>query len=317
MSDETNKEANFDAAFDELAKLGDASPAPKEPEPAAAPEPAAVAETTVEETQAQTQEPENAGSGEQAEPQAASEGTPTEGESQDPVDEGVAEGEADGAEEQDEDLLNRLSALLAKTKPAEPAPPPPAPKQEQPPEPELLSAEEIQLIEEAEKDWPDVVRAVRAERNAAVRQAVDHVFTEIARELRPLMQTVQVLAQRTHLQELQSKVPDYDTVTEKVISWVDKQPAYLQSAYKQVIQQGTAEEVADLIARFKADAGSKAATSAAPAPAPAKKKAELPTATKQAAAALAPVSTKRTAPASGGIDPSDFDGAFAAFADRS
>lgn len=314
MSEDTTKEENFDVAFDELMKLGDAPPAPATEEPPAAAAADTATETKAEETPPQAEETQNGGPGAEASDEGSGEAAPAEGEGEAAKPEGVDQGE-DPGDEEDEDLLNRLSALLAKTKPVEaPAQAPQAAPEQKPAEPELLSADDIKLIEEAEKDWPDVVRAVRVERNAAVRQAVDHVFSEIARELRPLMQTVQVLAQRTHLQELQSKVPDYDTVTDKVISWVDKQPTYLQSAYKQVIQQGTAEEVADLIARFKADSGSKVAT---PAPAPVKKKAELPTATKQAAAALAPVSTKRTAPASGGFDSSDFDGAFAAFAEKS
>jgi hypothetical protein len=269
-----NKEVNFDAAFEELTKLTDDKPA--QPAAEAAPAPEA------------------------------------------PPAEGVGEGEGEGAPDPDEDLLNRLGSLLAKAKVPqnkEPEPAPqPAPQQAAQPEEITLSEAEIKAIEDAEKDWPDVVRAVRAESEFKLKRTMDHIFKEVARELRPLMQTVQTLAHRTHLQELQSKVPDYDSVGDKVISWVDKQPAYLQAAYKHVIQQGTAEEVADLITRYNTETGNRAP---APAPAPVtKKKAELPTATKQAAAALAPVSTKRTAPASGGIDPSDFDGAFAAFADK-
>jgi hypothetical protein len=324
MSDD-NKEVNFDAAFEELTKLTEDKPAQPAAEAAPAPEAPPAPESSTpaqekpgEETPTQAQESQDAGSGEQAEHEGAGEGAPAGSEGADSGDEGLGEGEGKGAPDPDEDLLNRLGSLLAKAKVPqnkEPEPAPqPAPQQAAQPEEITLSEAEIKAIEDAEKDWPDVVRAVRAESEFKLKRTMDHIFKEVARELRPLMQTVQTLAHRTHLQELQSKVPDYDSVGDKVISWVDKQPAYLQAAYKHVIQQGTAEEVADLITRYKAETGNRAL---APTPAPVtKKKAELPTVTKQAAAALAPVSTKRTAPASGGIDPSDFDGAFAAFADK-
>jgi hypothetical protein len=322
MSDD-NKEVNFDAAFEELTKLTEDKPAQPAAEAAPAPEAPPAPESSTpaqekpgEEAPTQAQETKDAGSGQQAEHEGAGEGAPAEGQGTDSGDEGVGEGEGEGAPDPDEDLLNRLGSLLAKAKVPqnkEPEPAPqPAPQQAAQPEEITLSEAEIKAIEDAEKDWPDVVRAVRAESEFKLKRTMDHIFKEVAKELRPLMQTVQTLAHRTHLQELQSKVPDYDSVGDKVISWVDKQPAYLQAAYKHVIQQGTAEEVADLITRYKAETGNRA-----PAPAPVtKKKAELPTATKQAAAALAPVSTKRTAPVSGGVDPSDFDGAFAAFADK-
>lgn len=307
---EATSDKTFEQAFEELTRLDDEKPAAAAPEPQAAADPAAepVAEAApAAETPPETPETPAEGQGDDDDAAGEDEGDADEGK-------GAPQGVAADASREDEDLINRLGALLAKAK-ADPKPQPAAPAQPEVKEPaqeELISADDVKLIEEVEKDWPDVVKAVRAERNYAMRQAVDYVFKEVAKELKPLMQTVQTLAQRTHLQDLQSRVPDYNTVTDKVVAWVDKQPPYLQAAYKHVIQQGTAEEVADLIGRFRAEAGTRPATPASPQ----KKKAELPTATKQAVAALAPVSTKRSATASGGIDPSDFDGAFAAFANK-
>ena len=118
-------------------------------------------------------------------------------------------------------------------------------------------------------------------------------------------------SERTHLNDLHTSINDYDDVRDKVINWVGRQPAYLQAAYNHVIKQGTVDEVADLVNRYKLETG--APTRAAPASR--KTETELPTATKQAAAALAPVSSKRSAVIAG-QDPNDFESAFASFADK-
>lgn len=240
----------------------------------------------------------------------------------DDVEEGE-EGEEDGADEgaegdepsaqtslTDEELLARFAALVKKAEP-EPASkqeaPKAAPKADEPP---LYTKEEEELLKTYETDWPDVSRAEALRRRSEYRQLVGYVFQEVAREFKPIMEAVEVLSQRTHLSDLQSTVTDYEDVRDKVISWVGTQPPYLQAAYKHVINSGTVEEVADLIDRYKREAG----PVQKPAPAP-KKEAELPTATKQAAAALAPVSSKRSAVVQA-ADPSDFEAAFASFADK-
>ena len=150
-------------------------------------------------------------------------------------------------------------------------------------------------------------------RKAEYRDLVGYIFSQIGGALKPISETVQELGTRTHLSDLHSKVNDYDDVRDKVVDWVEKQPAYLQPAYKHVITQGTVDEVADLINRYKLDAGVKAAPAVV---APVKKpETELLPATKQAAAALAPVSSKRSAVVQA-IDPSDFGAAFAEFASK-
>ena len=234
-----------------------------------------------------------------------------------------AEGEDTGGEETaeetdepteakltDEELLARFAALVKKAEPE------PAPKQEpakaapRAEEPPLYTKDEEEFLKTYEQDWPDVSKAEALRRRAEYRQLVGYVFQEVAKEFKPIMEAVEVLSTRTHLSDLQSTVTDYEDVRDKVVSWVDTQPAYLQAAYKHVINSGTVEEVADLIDRYKRETGAVQK----PVPAP-RKEAELPTATKQAAAALAPVSSKRSAVVQA-ADPNDFEAAFASFADK-
>lgn len=209
----------------------------------------------------------------------------------------------------DDDLLARLAALVRQPaeKKEEPAPEP-VPPADTTPEPEIYSADEKTFLAEYEKDWPDVAKAEALRRRAEYRDLVNHVFREVAKELGPISQTLRTLAERTHLSDLHEKVEDYDDVRDKVIDWVNNQPAYLQNAYKHVIQQGTPDEIADLVSRYKKETAPTTPTATTQKP-----EAELPATTKQAVAALAPVSSKRSTIVQAD-DPNDYEGAFAAFA---
>ena len=203
----------------------------------------------------------------------------------------------------DEDLIRRLASML---KQSEPAPVDPAPAD---PEPEVYTPEERAALTEYEKDWPDVAKAEALRRRGEYRELVNHVFREVAKELGPLAQTLRALSERTHLDDLHSAVEDYDDVRDKVVDWADKQPAYLRGAYQHVIQHGTPDEIADLVGRYRQATG----TPAAPATPAQKADTELPSTTKQAVAALAPVSSKRSTVVQAD-DPNDFESAFAAAA---
>jgi uncharacterized phage infection (PIP) family protein YhgE len=211
----------------------------------------------------------------------------------------------------DDDLINRL-AKAVKEQVVQPEP------QAQPqaqPEPELYNDEEKKILDTYVKDWPDVAKAEALVRRAEYRQLAQYMFAQVAQHLQPLTQVVQTLSERTQLGDLRQEVSDYDDIRDKVVEWVGKQPAYLQPAYAQVVQRGTPEEVVDLINRFKQDTGYTAPTAqavpAAPAtPAP---KPQNP-ALKQAAAALAPVRSQRTAPAQ--AEPVTFEDAFKMFAEK-
>jgi hypothetical protein len=201
----------------------------------------------------------------------------------------------------DEELVDRL----AKAVKPEPAPAPIA-------QPDLYSAEEKEALTAYEKDWPEIARAEALRRRAEYREMLAYVFNEVAKVTTPLEQAIAAVSTSTYERDIYDLVPDYDEYRDATIAWAqDKsQPAYLQAAFNHVIKEGTVEEVADLIGRYKQAKGITAP--AAPAQ-PAKQDTELPAAAKQAAASLAPVRSKRSSVISSG-SPSDFDGAFAEFA---
>jgi hypothetical protein len=220
---------------------------------------------------------------------------------------------AAAAQPDGEDVLAKLSKLVADAK-AEPqaqpaAEAPAAQPQELPP---IYNQEEQEFLTGYEKDYAEIARGEALKRKAEYRDLLQYVFEEVGKFVAPLKETTAVLAERTHLTDIKTNVPDYsDDLRQQVVDWAAKQPAYLQAAYNHVIEQGTAEEVKDLVTRYRVETG-KAAAGAAPTPAKPGKDNELSGEAKQAAAALAPVESKRSgvqAPA----DPASFDDAWAQF----
>jgi hypothetical protein len=282
---------NFDAAFARLSELDNEPPAVVD-QPAAVEPDAPVVDTPAEVT-----------------PDAPAAEAPAQAEITEDTPDAPAAAQDQSA---DDDLIGRLAELV-KNAPAKA--PEPAPKQAEAPvteEPPIYTPDEEKFIADYEKDWPDVARAEQLRRKGEYATLVKHVFAEVGKHIFPLMDTVRSLAENTQYAELTTAVPDYDVVREDVISWVEKEPAYLRNAYEHVIRQGTVAEVADLITRYK-QANGLTAPAATTTPAPTTtKKTELPQATKQAAASLAPVSSKRSAIVQG-RDPNDFDGAFEDF----
>lgn len=269
----------FEEAFARLSDLGDS------------PTPQAVAEAVPEEPKP----------GEAPAPEAPP--APPEAEAEDEEgDEPPAP--AEEPKESTEDLVARLKALVDEKKPA-PAPAKPDPA----PEPAVYTEDESKFLQEYVKEWPDVAKAEALRRRAEYRELTQFVFSEVAGYLKPYLEQIETVATRTHLSDLESKVTDYDTIRDKVVGWADTQPAYLRAAYQHVIQQGTVDEVSDLVDRWRKDTGAAPATSTAPR----QRNTALPPVAKQAAAALAPVGSKRSAP-SAGVDPNDFGAAFATFA---
>lgn len=287
----------FATAFAEIAALGDKEPTPPTAadlavangaaETSTDPAAAVVPETPIPENPDEPANPEPepvaAAADADPEPEPASEPAPR---------------------QNDDDILARFAQIVAQQKPepaAQPAPQP-APQPQQTPQ---FTPDELKALQDYEKDWPDVARAESLKRRAEYQQLIGYVFSELASVLNPVVQQVRGGAESTHLNDLYARVPDYDQVRDPVIDWVAKQPAYLKNAYGQVVQQGTPEEIADLVNRWRAE-NAPAQPQAAPQP-----KAPNP-AVKKAAAAMAPVSTKRSGAVS--MEPTDFDSAFDQFA---
>lgn len=214
--------------------------------------------------------------------------------------------------------LAELAELLKAQKDAPKEEPKPAPRQDEGPQ---YTADEVAFLNEYEKDWPDVSRAEALKRRGEYERILGFMMEQLKAHVQPLAQTVEALSDVTSLGILEKRVDNYAEVRDKMVEWVKEQPKYLQDAMNRVIEHGTVDEVVDLIQRYQKDTGtviSKAAPAAEAKPAPAqtvKKDSELPPAAKKAAAALAPVQSKRSAIVAQN-DPDDFDSSFAHYAEK-
>ena len=268
----------FDEAFDKLV-IGDNTPFESKPVAEDKPEPA----------------PETPPEPESAEPvEETSDAVPV----SEPADEPAPK--PSKADEIAEDVLARLANLASKADRQQSAEKPPEPPKDVNP----FTPEEQDFLKTYENDWSDVSRAEEMKRRVEYQGLTQYIFDQVVQAMAPLEQAVQQLMSQARLGGVKAAVSDYDTLKPKVDAWIEKQPTYLQSAYKHVIQSGSAEDVADLVARYKKEAGGPAPTSTR------KPVAELPTPAKQAVEALAPVSSERSAPASHEPDLNDFDSAF-------
>lgn len=209
-----------------------------------------------------------------------------------------------------------LEAELAKQAPA----PAPAPAEDPPPAKKLYSPEEEASLAKYQEDWPDIAKHEKLLRRAEYNDVINHVFSQLRPIIEEMQSKMSSYGKRTLYDDLVDMVPDYDDVRDKALAWIDTQPEYLKNAYRHVADNGTAEEVADLINRYKretnyqAPAAAPAATPPAAPAAPATPPPAVPPAAAAAAAALAPVGSSRSEPPKPGPDANDFDAAFAEFA---
>ena len=214
-----------------------------------------------------------------------------------------------------DEALTRLADMIAQRQPQ----PQPQPTPQPAAAPPLYTQAEAARLTEFYKEWPEVAPAVEIIVRGAITQTTNHIFAEMAKVLGPKMALLDQLADGYQDGLLREVVPDYDdTIPEQVSAWIKGQPKYLQAAYSNVMNEGTVDEINDLVSRYRQETGTAAPnadrTSEGIPQAPAKPAATLSTAAKKAAAALAPVSSKRAAVTVGA--PQTFDEAFDFHANR-
>lgn len=203
-----------------------------------------------------------------------------------------------------EDVLRQLAGMIQQPQQTTQQPT----SQEQP----TFSPAELTKLQGFYKEWPEVGEAVNILARAQAKQIIDHVFSNLAATIGPKLAMIDELATVQQINELEHAVPDYGDIRDKVIKWVGEQPTYLKGAYQRVIDDGTADEVVDLINRYKKETGVQTNGTAAPiltTSKPVLKATEPSAQVKQAAAALAPVGSKRSGAVTT-IGSQDYDGAF-------
>lgn len=182
---------------------------------------------------------------------------------------------------------------------------------------------EVKALAQFEKDFPNEYAAMQArlkgvdrEVNAKVHAALAGVMERMGSRLTAVEAVAGNTALDRHLAALHTAHADYDAVIVKVPAWIKSQPAYLQPAMQAAYDEGTTEDVIALVSDFKKATGVTTTTNddgaAEKARLEAARAAEAKEKARQEAAALRPVGSRRSvAGPKGEADKNDYDGAFA------
>ncbi|MFV3386620.1 hypothetical protein ACNFCJ_14510 [Pseudomonas sp. NY15364] len=89
----------------------------------------------------------------------------------------------------------------------------------------------------------------------------------VKQQVAPLQQKQQMTEQEAHAQAIYAKHPDLDSIIEsaELDAWIESQPGFARSAYRSVMEKGTAAEVIEFIDTYKEATGKTQAAAAAPA----------------------------------------------------
>lgn len=217
-------------------------------------------------------------------------------------DAGAEEGQSDDALKAQ---IDRLEQLLGQKD-----------EQDQPEEPQaeqpqsIYSEEEQAKVDEFKAEWPDVAEGIELLMKGYRQRIMQEMSQQIEPMVTPAVQFAQQSQAQQHVQQLEAAHPDYATIYDDIVGWVDEQPEYLKNAYTQVAQNGSTQEVIDLISRFKAETGRDQTKPEKSQPKAEKRDRTLPDEAKKAAASLGVVNSQRSAQAKA-EDPNDFEGAWA------
>lgn len=297
MSDTDVKTALDDAFAAAFAEAATGTPSEK---PAETPvETADVAASQTEAAEADVADDADAGADDGAGSDNAG-GVSAEAETQAPIEQTKETPERD-------ELLKKFADLLERQQAQQPAQ-----QQEYQPEtpPALFTEEETNLLQEVEKDFPDIAKAFRVQQRAGNQLLAQYIFNQVADYLKPQIELINEVATRVHESQVRQMIPDYDQTAQKIVEWAtsDSQPKILRTQYERVIREGDAEELRELYRLYEQSAQPAQPAKAAPA-----RRAELPATAKKAAALLAPVSSKRSDSQVVPDDALDFDAAFDRF----
>ena len=120
----------------------------------------------------------------------------------------------------------------------------------------IYTQDELAVLTDFQKNWPDVAQAIDLQKRAEYQDLIKFTFESVASYLAPHLDQLKAIGNAVHLSEVKAEVPNYSPELEaQVMSWVENEPPYLQAAYKQVMQSGTSEEVADLFRRYQGATG--------------------------------------------------------------
>lgn len=154
----------------------------------------------------------------------------------------------------DTTLLDKLAALEAKLADYQKPKPELEVKKEPEPEPEVLDAAEKEAIKSMAEEWPELTSGFKAQlklERVAIEKMVKDAIRDVMTQLRPAMQTAESVAQNAFLDALARFHPDAEQIYPQVAAWVTTLKPAFTKAYREVLDFGTADEVAEVFDLYK------------------------------------------------------------------
>jgi hypothetical protein len=181
-------------------------------------------------------------------------------------------------------------------------------------EAENLTAPEKEMLDKVIEDFPEVADALKVVERVTIakmqnifEKKIGDITAQFEQKLAPALATSQMVAGNQHQTEILSKHKDALDILPDVEKWVEKQPVILQGPYNEVLDNGSAEQVTQLLDLYK-----ESIKPAQPAVDEVKKAAEAK-AREEKLASQEGVKGRHSANQTT-IDPGDFSGAFSKFA---
>lgn len=201
-------------------------------------------------------------------------------------------------------------ALAEKNKPAaQPAPAKPLTADD------FLTEEDKKAIETFKTEWPTEHVAIGKLYDAKLKAELGNYQTQLLAELNgvlaPVFQSLGTVQANSHMGAIKAVHPDAETIAPNVVEWVKTQPSYVQPGMMQVLKEGNATQIVELLNDYKKTLVTPDAAPVTPAPAAENKGTPPKKGVDPAAvAALAAVpAAQRPTPAARPSD-NDFDAAF-------
>jgi len=142
------------------------------------------------------------------------------------------------------------------------------------------------------------LKAVMERYTQAMSQAFQTLLQQIDQKYQPIASSVTQITAKEKDEAVKSQHPDYPTLiqSQELKDWIDSQPKTLKKAYSEILENGSAEDMIELLNDFKLKTGIKTPQESQPAP---KKKPKVAPTTKSKAPSSKPP-----------VDMDDFEQAF-------
>jgi hypothetical protein len=122
---------------------------------------------------------------------------------------------------------------------------------------EYLTDEEKQTLQTYDDEWGEVSEAEKIRTNAMVRQTRDSILNEVNQALQPIVQHLQEQETKSHFDQIREVHSDFDEIKNGPLQrYVESMSnSMMKRAAEHVLQQGTTQEVIDLVSMYKEENG--------------------------------------------------------------